>query len=218
MVHWRRVQSSARNAALIARASIRAKRSRAAHGFVLATNFRCSTTLAHEVRGTVEKFLRLLIAFALVPQCAPRVRADEPPKTPAMPTAAELFADQPKDLSDYTVAWKLLCVSEVLGHPVGGEKQGAVFEGCAKFGIGVNLDRALGWEGASLYANILYPHGASHRGRLPCKPRRSGTRQCRECCGSRSPGDTRVESKAPHLSTGAECSVRASDSSRVSLT
>ena len=103
----------------------------------------------------------LLFAVALVPQCAPSLRADEASKSPGMPTAAELFADQPKGLSDHTIAWKLLYVSEVLGNPVGGERQGAVYEGYAKFGIGVNLDRALGWEGASLYANILYPHGTS---------------------------------------------------------
>ena len=107
------------------------------------------------------KFLWLPITIALVRQCAPSVHADEPSKSPGMPTAAELFADQPKGLSDHIVAWKLLYVSEVLGNPVGGERQGAVYEGYAKFGIGVNLDRALGWEGASLYANILYPHGTS---------------------------------------------------------
>ena len=91
----------------------------------------------------------------------PLLRADESASSRGLPTAAELFADQPKGLSDHTVAWKLLYVSEVLGNPVGGEKQGAIYGGYVKFGIGVNLDRALGWEGASLYANILYPHGAS---------------------------------------------------------
>ena len=89
------------------------------------------------------------------------LRAAEPAASANMATAAELFADQPKGLGDHTVAWKLLYVSEVLGNPFGGEKQGVVYEGYVKFGIGVNLDRALGWEGASLYANILYPHGAS---------------------------------------------------------
>ena len=92
---------------------------------------------------------------------ASQLPAEEPAASAAMPAAAELFADQPKGLSEHIIAWKLLYVSEVLGNPVGGEKQGAVYEGYVKFGIGVNLDRALGWEDASLYANVLYPHGAS---------------------------------------------------------
>ena len=100
-------------------------------------------------------------ATALAFCCAASLRAEDSAASAAMPTAAELFADQPKGLSDHIVAWKLLYVSEVLGNPVGGEKQGAVYEGYAKFGIGVNLGRALGWEGASLYANILCPHGES---------------------------------------------------------
>jgi len=99
--------------------------------------------------------------MALAFCCASQLHADEPSAPAAMPAAAELFTDQPKGLSDHIVAWKLIYVSEVLGNPVGGETQGAVYEGYVKFGIGVNLDRALGWEGASLYGNVLYPHGAS---------------------------------------------------------
>ena len=102
-----------------------------------------------------------VFAMALAFCCAWQLHAEEPAASAAMPVAAELFTDQPKGLSDHIVAWKLIYVSEVLGNPVGGEKQGAVYEGYVKFGIGVNLDRALGWEGASLYANVLYPHGAS---------------------------------------------------------
>jgi porin len=95
-------------------------------------------------------------------QAVTPVAAAEEPTTPAnLPTAADLFVDQPKGLSDHYTAWKFVYWGEVLGNPTGGESQGAIYEGYVKLGLGVNLDRALGWEGASLYANVLYPHGAS---------------------------------------------------------
>ena len=98
----------------------------------------------------------LALGFGLT--CATAADAEVDPK---LPNAAELFADQPKGLSDHTIAGKLLYVGEVLGNPVGGARQGMVYEGYAKLGVGLNLERSLGWTGASLYANILYPHGES---------------------------------------------------------
>ncbi len=80
---------------------------------------------------------------------------------PKLPTAAELFSDQPKGLSEHLVAWKFIYVGEVFSNPIGGLRQGGIYEGYAKFGVGLNLERALGWEGSTLYANLLYPHGES---------------------------------------------------------
>ena len=78
-----------------------------------------------------------------------------------MPSARELFADQPKGLSGQIAAWKFIYVGETFGDLAGGLRQGAVYEGTAKFGVGVNLDKLLGWEGASFYTNVLFPHGDS---------------------------------------------------------
>ena len=86
-------------------------------------------------------------------------RADAPAADSKMPTAAELFADQPKGLSDHIFGWKFIYVGEVLSNPIGGSHPGVIYEGYAKFGVGLNLERALGWESATLYANVLYPHG-----------------------------------------------------------
>jgi porin len=93
--------------------------------------------------------------------CAPCRGEDPPSATVQLPVVADLFTDQPKGLSEKVFAWKLIYVGEVFGNPVGGEKQGAVYDGYAKFGIGINLEKAFGWEGGSFYANVLDPHGAS---------------------------------------------------------
>ncbi len=93
--------------------------------------------------------------------CAVCSRAVAQSTSQKPPPAADLFPDQPKGLSEHMVAWKLVYVGEVFGNPIGGEKQGAVYDGYVKLGIGFNLEKAAGWEGASFYVNLLYPHGTS---------------------------------------------------------
>lgn len=81
--------------------------------------------------------------------------------TSKLPTAAELFTDQPKGLSDRIFAWKFIYAADIAGNPTGGDRQGVSYAAYAKLGFALNLERALGWSGASLYANTLYPHGHS---------------------------------------------------------
>jgi porin len=78
-----------------------------------------------------------------------------------MPSAKDLFTDQPKGLSDHVVAWKLIYYGETLGNLSGGLAQGAIYEGMAKVGVGVNLEKLAGLEEAVLYADAIYPHGNS---------------------------------------------------------
>ena len=73
----------------------------------------------------------------------------------------EFFADQPKGLGGHFTAWKLIYVGEVFGDLSGGMKQGAIYEGYVKLGLGLNLEKLAGWKGTVFYANFLYPHGAS---------------------------------------------------------
>ena len=73
----------------------------------------------------------------------------------------EFFADQPKGLAEHFTAWKLNYVGEVFGNLSGGMKQGAVYEGYVKLGLGLNLEKLAGWKDTFFYANFLYPHGAS---------------------------------------------------------
>ncbi len=114
-----------------------------------------------ESKSKSRAFLRSPLALTICLFCAAGSRAAAQSGSPKLTTAADLFADQPKGLSDKIVAWKLNYVGEVFGNPSGGDRQGAVYNGYVKFGIGLNLKKACGWDGASLYANMLYPHGPS---------------------------------------------------------
>ena len=89
----------------------------------------------------------------------------------------EFFADQPKGLGEHFTAWKLNYVGEVFGDLAGGMKQGAIYEGYVKLGLGINLEKLAGWKDTVFYANFLYPHGASPTAltgaagfSLPCSP------------------------------------------------
>ena len=84
--------------------------------------------------------------------------ATAPPK---MLSAKDLFSDQPKGLSEQIAAWKFIYNGEAFGDISGGLRQGAIYEGMVKFGVGVNLEKLLGWENAAFYANIIVPHGDS---------------------------------------------------------
>jgi porin len=81
------------------------------------------------------------------------------PRPAAAPRA--FFTDQPKGLGENVLAWKLNYVGEVFGNLSGGVKQGTVYEGYFKLGLGVNLEKLAGWKDTVFYANILYPHGKS---------------------------------------------------------
>jgi len=87
--------------------------------------------------------------------------ADDSAPPPRMQSAKDLFNDQPKGLSDHIVAWKLIYYGETLGNLSGGLAQGAIYEGMAKIGVGVNLEKLVGLEDAVFYANAIYPHGDS---------------------------------------------------------
>lgn len=51
--------------------------------------------------------------------------------------------------------------SEVLGNVSGGYRRGAIYDALLKAGIEFNLEKICGWHSATLFANALYPHGAS---------------------------------------------------------
>lgn len=110
------------------------------------------------------KALTSLLACALCPWLFPAFTAsaaDALPAATSLPTARELFTDQPKGLGEQIAAWKFIYVGEGFENFSGGLRQGGIYEGTAKFGVGVNLDKLLGWEGATFYANVLLPHGSS---------------------------------------------------------
>lgn len=98
-----------------------------------------------------------LIRIATTAALAAVAETAEVPSRPAR----ELFSDQPKGLSEQIAAWKFIYLGETFGNVSGGLGQGAVYNGLAKLGVGLNLEKLTGWAGASLYANTILPHGAS---------------------------------------------------------
>ncbi len=79
----------------------------------------------------------------------------------AKPEPRVFFPDQPKGLGEHFTAWKFNYVGEVFGNLSGGIKPGAIYEGYAKIGLALNLEKLLGWENTVLYGNLFYPHGSS---------------------------------------------------------
>lgn len=113
-----------------------------------------------------------LVAVGVATRVSPRasaaeVRPEAVPSPLPMATATPapegrvFFPDQPKGLGEHLTAWKFNYVGEVFGNLSGGIKRGAIYEGYAKIGLALNLERMLGLPNTVFYANLLYPHGSS---------------------------------------------------------
>jgi porin len=102
----------------------------------------------------------------------------EPKNTPAMPTAAETPHGQPvsiwerdtltgdwgglrTQLGEYGINFDLTETDEVFGNVAGGLRRGATFEGRTLMELGVDLEKLVGWQGASFKASAYQIHGRS---------------------------------------------------------
>jgi porin len=98
------------------------------------------------------------------------VEAGQIPATPIEPVQAmPEEATEPKLLGDlgglrppldqYGILLDLSYIGETFGVVSGGVKRGAIYEGQAAIGVGVDLEKLAGWPGAKIYANALQIHG-----------------------------------------------------------
>src|SRR3984957_20158355 len=55
---------------------------------------------------------------------------------------------------------------EIFGNLSGGIRQGASYEGLLKLTAQLDLKKIFDWDGASIYASALYPHGNGLSGRF----------------------------------------------------
>lgn len=108
--------------------------------------------------GSRPRCRSVLAAAALAASMAFRGGAADDPRPLS---ARELFSDQPKGLGEQMAAWKFVYMGESFADVAGGLRQGVVFDGMAKLGVGFNLEKIAGWGGASIYANTILPHGES---------------------------------------------------------
>lgn len=92
------------------------------------------------------------LAFAAVdmaPACASEVVAK-----------GEVAAkDARQILADWGIAFSATYIGETLGNASGGVRRGAIYAGRLDIGTDVDLDRLVGWSGATFHANIYQIHG-----------------------------------------------------------
>lgn len=64
-------------------------------------------------------------------------------------------------LADEGVVFSLIYTGEVFGNPVGGYRQGAVYDGLLAAGLDADLEKFLGWKGLKFHALAYETHGPS---------------------------------------------------------
>ncbi|MBV9658916.1 MAG: carbohydrate porin [Verrucomicrobia bacterium] len=107
----------------------------------------------------------LLLPFANCGRCGDLAPSPaEPPKSwierdNLLPDPVGLRAR----LADKGVVFSLLYTAEEFGNPVGGRRQGQVYDGLVAAGCDVDFEKLLGgaWKGLQFHVLSYYPHGAS---------------------------------------------------------
>jgi porin len=69
-------------------------------------------------------------------------------------------------LGRFGINLSLSYIGETFGVVRGGVKRGAIYEGQAGLGVGIDLAKMIGWTGAKAYANALQIHGRGASDRL----------------------------------------------------
>ena len=90
---------------------------------------------------------------------AGRAFAGDPPApaAPQQPTPGN-----PLDaLNARGISFPVSYTGEVLGNLSGGHSRGAIYEGLLTAGVRIDLGKFIGWDGATIYASTIYPHGES---------------------------------------------------------
>jgi porin len=62
-------------------------------------------------------------------------------------------------LADWGVALSMTYIGEALGNASGGLRRGTIYDGRLDLGIDVDLEKSIGWNGATFHANIYQIHG-----------------------------------------------------------
>jgi porin len=62
-------------------------------------------------------------------------------------------------LADWGIAFSGTYIGEVLGNAAGGVRRGTIYAGRFDLGADIDLDRMVGWSGATFHANVFQIHG-----------------------------------------------------------
>jgi porin len=110
-----------------------------------------------------------LVAVA-APLCSGGVIADEgngdakigipsPSIAPSLPSELGDQGGIRKALAERAVTFKLNYTGEILGNVAGGIQRAAVYDGQIEFVLNVDLEKRVGWKGASIHANVFQIQG-----------------------------------------------------------
>ncbi|HUN44950.1 MAG TPA: carbohydrate porin [Stellaceae bacterium] len=121
-----------------------------------------------------------VLAIAMVAAWAAMAAAQEPPPTPGAAEPTESAEPSPNPhaggladrdvltgdwgglrstLEDHGLRLGAIETSEVLGNPTGGVRRGAIYEGRLEMDFDLDLEKSVGWTGATLHANAYQIHG-----------------------------------------------------------
>ncbi len=98
------------------------------------------------------------------------LRADPPAATPAPDAPKGFFeGDSPlpdpgglrAKLADHGIVLGVIYTGEVFGNPLGGYRQGAVYDGLLTTGLDVDFEKLAGWKGLNFHILAYDPHGTS---------------------------------------------------------
>ncbi|MCW2286202.1 porin [Rhodoblastus acidophilus] len=84
--------------------------------------------------------------------------AELPSVLTSLPALAPI-ADAKKQLADKGVILQLNYIGEVLGNPVGGQRQGVVYDGRVELAIDADMEKIAGWKGGLFHANGYWIQG-----------------------------------------------------------
>ncbi|MCG6203480.1 carbohydrate porin [Rhodopseudomonas sp. HC1] len=96
----------------------------------------------------------VLLAAMLLSAISGAARGDE--RRPVTESSANELRQR---LADWGVQFNITYIGEVLGNISGGVRTGAVYTGRADIGTTIDLERLVGWTGATFHANMYQIHG-----------------------------------------------------------
>jgi porin len=82
------------------------------------------------------------------------------PKADTKHTADAPKTKNPREiLADWGIQFNATYIAEVFGNPTGGVRRGTIYTGRLDLGMDVDLEKVIGWTGATFHANMYQIHG-----------------------------------------------------------
>jgi porin len=126
--------------------------------------------LGSRLRHRRDALAATLIASCLGPAVLAQTVDQEGDRTPGIPETS-IAVNFPKDFGDPAgvrsalagrgITYAVNYIGDVLGNPVGGIQQGTHYIGRLDLELSVDMEKAIGWKGLTLFTNGYQIHGQS---------------------------------------------------------